>query len=454
MSTYRMTRFPPGSLRELVSISFPLMLTAFSGNLMIFCDRAILAKYSVDAMTAAFASSFVFAMFAFFGVGVASIAEVFVGQYNGKKEFDKLAVPVWQMIWFSLLFSLPMIPVAIFGANLFLPNSLIEEGRNYFQIVMIGAFFMPLISAVSSFFIGQGRTKMVTAAAIIGNVINLILDIVLINGIDGLVAPLGAAGAAIATVISMCLQFLILFFLFWSKENNKKYKTRKYSIDVGVFKECMKIGLPVAFSLTLEIAGWSALNIALCNANKNFLTAQSIGSAFFILFAFFSDGLNKAVTAIASNFIGAKHKALIKKLLKSSLILHLGMVSLLFILLILVPEVTLNMFLDANATKEEVKALTLITMKGTFYFFLFDGLAWIIAAVLRAGGDTRFVMICNITFAWIAVLASYLVLSNNHSDVRFIFLYIIPSYAIMNLIVLFYRYLSNKWLELKVDDLT
>ena len=41
-------------------------------------------------------------VFIYGGIGIASIAEVFVGQFNGAKEYLKVASLVWQMIWFSL----------------------------------------------------------------------------------------------------------------------------------------------------------------------------------------------------------------------------------------------------------------------------------------------------------------------------------------------------------------
>lgn len=43
----------------------------------------------------------------FMWVTLAAMAEVFVAQYNGSKQYGKLGEPVWQMIWlsgFSLIF--------------------------------------------------------------------------------------------------------------------------------------------------------------------------------------------------------------------------------------------------------------------------------------------------------------------------------------------------------------
>ena len=47
-----LTRYPEGSIRELWTISFPLMVSTFAMLFMIFTDRIFLAHYSIDAMNA------------------------------------------------------------------------------------------------------------------------------------------------------------------------------------------------------------------------------------------------------------------------------------------------------------------------------------------------------------------------------------------------------------------
>jgi MATE family multidrug resistance protein len=390
-------------------------------------------------------------MFILFGISIASIAEVFIGQYNGKEEFDKLAIPTWQMIWFALLFSLLTFPIAMFGAGLFLPKSLMEEGYAYFKLLMMGSFFAPLNAAVVSFFAGQGKTKVITASAIIGNVVNIILALVLVGGVEGWVRPLGASGAALATVASMGIQFLILLSIFLSKDNDKKFKTRRYSMDFDIFKSCIRIGLPSAVSTSLELAGWSIIIVILSNANKDYVVAHGIGNGFFTLFTFFSDGLNKAITIIASNMIGSEHRRLIKKLFKSALSMHFLMMVIPFIFLAAKPEFILNLFLDFSLMAGSVKKYSLMIMRSNFFFLLFCGLFWIIAAILRAGGDTRFVMLSNSICMWLAILGIYIALSIDSSTGLMAFLYIMPIYALANTSILFYRYVSNKWLQLKLD---
>jgi MATE family multidrug resistance protein len=62
MSTFNkhfvgLTRYPLGSIRELLMVALPLMLMGASGCLMHFLDRIILARYSLEAMNIAVVAS-------------------------------------------------------------------------------------------------------------------------------------------------------------------------------------------------------------------------------------------------------------------------------------------------------------------------------------------------------------------------------------------------------------
>ena len=191
-----------GHIRALWRICFPLMLTALSGTLMAFLDRIILAKYDTQAMIAATIAANVVFIFQFGAMSIAMIAEVFVGQYNGAQQWKEIAKPVWQMIWFGLLCAFIMIPLGLFGETLFIPREFAKEGDPYFSWMMIFGPVFPVAAALSAFFIGRGKIKVVTLSVILGNILNLLLGLLLVWGIPGILAPLGAKGAAIATGIA------------------------------------------------------------------------------------------------------------------------------------------------------------------------------------------------------------------------------------------------------------
>ena len=118
-----LTKHPDGSFRELWAISYPLMLVGLSAHLMIFIDRLILAHYSTEAMNGVVSAWMVCGVFTISVVSVAAIAEVFVGRFNGEKNYQRIGEPVWQMIWFSLMSFAFFIPLSMYGAQFFIPDN-------------------------------------------------------------------------------------------------------------------------------------------------------------------------------------------------------------------------------------------------------------------------------------------------------------------------------------------
>lgn len=446
-----LTRYSSGGVMEMFMISYPLIISAFSVSLMMFCDRAILARFSLDAMNSATTAGMIYSVFAFFGMYTTSIAEVFVGQYNGEQQYKKIAIPIWQMIWFSLALAVPFIIIAQFCCDILVPTNFLDRGDLYFKWVMSFAFVLPLIGALNAFFIGRGQTLIVTSAAIIANVINFILDIALVFGYKDIVPSMGVEGAAIASVIAGGVQFFVLFIIFLNRKNQKKYNTRIATFDFEMMKDCLKIGLPVAVSHTFEIAGWSLFFVFLGSVGKSYITVHTVLQAIHVLFFCFIDGISKGVIAVASNMIGANQTRLIKKMLKSTIVLYLIIGGLLLFPTVIYPDFIIDIFIqESNEFAKDIKMYSILALRATWLYFIFDGLAWIIASVLTAGGDTKFIMYANILSLWICGLAPVYLWISYLPSTPVTPSFIILLYCIVNSGLFIWRYASNKWHKLNV----
>ncbi|MDR1289321.1 MAG: polysaccharide biosynthesis C-terminal domain-containing protein [Holosporales bacterium] len=210
-----------------------MILLVLSQNLMYCVDRVILAKYSVVAMYAAIVSGNFVAVVSWVFVGVATASEIFVGQYNSQKRYDKLAIPVWQMIWMSCASSIIVfIPLGYFSEYIhFLPKYAVRDGIDYQKPLLYFGFLPSLIAGLSAFFVGQGKTNIITIISILGNAVNAVLSYYLV-----ITLKMGAYGAAVGTVISQILQFIILAAIFVNSKNRSMFKTMKsYAFNKRVF---------------------------------------------------------------------------------------------------------------------------------------------------------------------------------------------------------------------------
>lgn len=438
-----LTAYPVGSLREISKLSIPLMLSALSGALMLFFDRYILAHFSLSAMNAAVSAGMSVWVFQILVIGIASIAEVFVGQHYGAKEYDKVATPVWQMIWFSLISSLFLVPLAQFFPEAFVPERFHDEGSPYFSIVLSFSALLGMNAALTSFFIGQGKVILITLVVIFGNILNIIGDIILVFGINGFIPALGAKGAAIATVFSQFIQFIILFLFFLNRSNRTAYKTHRLNFNPYYFWQCFKIGFPSALGHMIEFAAWSVQLHMLASVSLFHVTVAAIGQSIFGLVAFTTEGLQKGIIAIASNLIGAKYFSPIKKVFRSAFLLHIIVACLIMTPLVFNPEWFLDDFLSSETDPYTIQLVRTYAQSACFWiflYFIFDGLVWIAAGFLTAYKDTMFILFANAFNAWFfALLPTYwfIVVKQNTPDKAWA---VIVIYGLINMLCFLWRF--------------
>lgn len=449
----KLTRFAPGSFKEIAYISLPLMLTAMSGNLMWFLDRLVLARYSLESMNAAATAGIVCALFQFGMLGITAISEVFVGQFNGAGEYKKTSIPVWQMIWFSLASYVLFVPLALWGGPLLVASCYCDIGIPYFKWVMFFGPMIPLIAALSGFFIGLGKVRLVTFATIISNLLNLGLDILLVFGIEGILEPMGAKGAAIATGVSQLIQALILFLAFQSTRNRNAYDTNKPTLNFKMMEECLKVGVPSSLGHMIEMAAWAFLMNMTVWFGNDYITVFAFGQSVFVLFCFFSEGLSKGLTAVSSNFIGAGQHKMISKSMKASTSLLMVFMAFMAIPLVLFPEVFTKMFITEKELvnfSPQLMHWSSIALFWVWLFCLLDGLIWVIAGVFTAAGDTKFIMIANTINSWfVAIFPIYLIMKYAPVDPPYVWA-LSGLYSVVNLTCFIIRYKSNKWMKLDV----
>ncbi len=434
----QLTPHKEGGIKEVLHISYPLMISYLSGYLMLFIDRLILARFSNEAMNAAATIGLVCYVFDYGLIGITAIVEVFVGKLNGARDFTRMGEPVWQAIWLCLFSFLLCVPLAFWGSKLLVPTIYQSIGTNYYFISMISCPFFGLAAALGAFFIGQGRGYFVTIAVIISNVINLILALILVFGF-WIFPRLGLQGAAVATLFAQVIQVVILAGIFFSKRNRAKYGCAIWRFNYKIFKNLLNIGLPNSLSHVLEISAWALVAQMLATVNNEQVTLFSLGQSLFILFAFFSEGLQKGVMAISSNFIGAKKYHLISKNLISATYVHMVFCLILLLALMINSNAVVKMFFPS----EELVHLFDLANINCFWVllcFTLEGLAWIRSAILTSVGDVKFIMVVNvISVVVFAVLPIYVLIIRTNGALMISSWQLICMSSMINFLIFSYR---------------
>ncbi|WP_068470712.1 MATE family efflux transporter [Candidatus Protochlamydia phocaeensis] len=406
-----LTRFPEGSLRELIHIAFPLMLSSLSVMSMVFVDRLFLARYSLEAFNAVANAMTLGWAYVYGWMVLASIAEVFVAQYNGAECKKRLGEPVWQMIWLSLFSALFFIPLSLYGGDWFYGAGTAHQlEKEYFSWMMLFGPSFALYGALCGFFIGQGKTRLITGLAIGANLVNAGLDYLLIFGMGDFLPPMGVKGAAIATSGSSIFQALVLAAVFLNFSNRSTYGTNCYALQAKAFWQCVRIGFPGALFIVIELLGWASFYYMMTLVSERHITIAGISQSIVILLFFFAEGISKAAGALTGNLIGARKIHLIKQVILSGIRLHgLFFLALLGLFMLFSHRLASDFLPDASSvTLHSLEESLKICLFYICFYLLFEGIRLLFSGVLTAAGDTVFLMIAGSLSVWVfLVLPTY-----------------------------------------------
>lgn len=443
-----LTKYEEGSFRELLSISLPLMITSLSMVSMLFVDRLLLAHYSTAALNASVNASVLGWALLFGWVVLANITEVFVAQYHGANQLNRMGEPVWQMLWLSLASIVFFVPMAIWGGDWIYGSSpKTEMERTYIGWMLLFGPTYAAYGALSGFFVGQGKTKLITITAIFANILNASLDVCLIFGVEGITPSMGIKGAAIATSIGSVFQMLVLLYFFLRKENRQSLGTDRYHFNFGTFWQCFKIGSPGAVFALVEIFGWAVFYKMMTAVSEDHITITGICQSIFILLLFFAEGVSKASTAIAGNLIGAKRTWFIPNLLKSGIKVHFFFLCSMLLLFFCFQQILIHQFLP-NASAEYIASIenSLITcLYVTITYLFFEGIRWTLSGILTAAGDTTFLLLAGSLTVWVfLVFPVYIFVVKMQASVE-VAIYFWLFFSIMAIILYYWRYTSDVW---------
>lgn len=448
---YQLTPYASGSKREFWALTWPLMIGLLSSTLMLFVDRLFLAKWNSQALNAAVSGGMAYFMFLVIPMAVMEITEVLVGRLNGEERPNETGLAAWQMVWVSII----MVPLfwliaAAAPSLLFYGTGNESYETSFFRTIMLFAPAQCITISLSGFFIGIGNVKIVTFSAILGNIMNIALDYWMIFG-GGFMPALGVTGAALATGISQVVQIIFLLSIYWARQHREKYGTASIGINRPFLSESLRIGLPSGAGRSLEIVAHFLFFRIIISVGPEQMTLVAIAQSIYILSSFIIDAQCKTASAIVSNLLGANQTDPIPKVLRSGFLMHIGYFLLLLAVVCTFPEQIFALFsADEGVSFEMTPELMSIFKRaliGVSFFFLVDGLGWILIGFLTAAKDTRFVFWVSALVNWIAYVPPtlwFIGYKKGGADIAWAIIVLVTTLSFMFYL---WRYLSGKWLR-------
>ena len=311
---------------EINKLAIPALISGIAEPILSITDTAIVGNVNYNSMEALGAvgivGTFLSMLVWVFGQKRSVIASI-VAQAIGARKIDEIKSLPSQAIFIILLMSLVIIGITYpFAENLFsfynASGLILDYSVDYYKIRVIGIPFTLITIGIFGVFRGLQNTITPMAIALVGTSLNIVLDIILVYGIEGVLSPMHIYGAAYASVIAQVTMAGLAIFLLYKKTKI----TLRFSLP---FNKKIRDFLSMFLDLIIRTL---ALNIALyfgssfaAKYGDEFIAAYTIAINLWFLGAFIIDGYSSAGTILSGKFFGEKsYNKLIELSYKLSLI--------------------------------------------------------------------------------------------------------------------------------------
>ena len=341
------------------------------------------------------------------GNGGAPRASIALGK-GEKDEAEKILGTCFSM---QILISLVLTAVLLLWNRNFLlafgaSENTIEYGVSYMNIYSVGTIFVQLTLGMNFFITAQGFAKSGMLSVLIGAISNIVLDPVLIFGFH-----MGVKGAALATIISQGLSCIwVLSFLF-GKKTTLRIRRENMKLKRERVLPTLALGSSVFVMQSSESIIAICFNASLLKYGGDIAVGAMTILTSVMQFAMLPlQGLGQGAQPIISYNYGAgkkdRVKGAFKLLLKSSMLYA----ALLWIAVMLFPQLFAGMFTSDPALLDFTKTALRIYLAAMFIFgiqmacqltfmSLGNAKASIVVAVMR-----KFILLIPLIFIMPAIL--------------------------------------------------
>lgn len=398
------------TLAEVLRVAIPLMISAGTMSFVLFADRTLLLWYDGASMTASMAGGNIFWVLVCLPVGIMSMTGAIVGQHVGAEQRDKVGQFLWQSVWLSFLFVPMFLLVAINAKQFFLatgqPANLIALESTYLQWLMFGALGLVLETALSGFFSGIEKTRVIMWVSIASGVLNILLDVALIFGF-GPFPSMGIAGAAAATCVAFWFKAICFAVLILRPANESTYKVVDgLSLDLPVMRNLLFFGLPSGLMYVTEAAGFTAIVLRIGRLGDLPLRATTMAINFNMLAFIPLVGVSIAASVLVGRHLVESGASRAARSAIAAVVFALAYCCVWVSLYLLVPGHLMSLYELQIQDQASLDSIVIATdlLKFVSLFLLLDSVQIVFAGALRGAGDTWFVLFAGL-FASVTALA-------------------------------------------------
>lgn len=233
--------------RSLIHFALPILLTLFLQALYGGVDLLVVGQFAHTTDVSGVATgSMLLQTITMIITGLAMGITILVGEKIGKRQPDAAGWVIGSGLCVFTIFGIVLTFLMVAGAEflaswMHAPEEAFAQTVLYIRICGAGALFIVAYNVLGSIFRGIGDSKTPLLTVAIACVINIVGDLLLVA-----VFHLGAAGAALATVIAQAVSVVISFQIIRRKQLPFTFSKQYIRLEKTIVATELRLGAPVA----------------------------------------------------------------------------------------------------------------------------------------------------------------------------------------------------------------
>lgn len=381
---------------KIVAFTVPMLIGNVAQQLYNTVDSIVVGKYVGDnALAAVGSASPIFNLLLVLFVGISMGAGIMVSQYYGSQDRENLSKTIGSSITLTATASILLMIVGTLAIRPVLvlldtPESILDWCTSYLLILLWGIAGLAYYNILCGILRGLGDSLSALVYLLIATVINIVLDVWFVAGLN-----MGVSGVALATVIAQLISAVLCVRKLRKMTTLFDMKKQYLKPDKKNILTVIRLGLPsgltqAIFSLAMVVVQSLTNSFGEMIIAANVIIMRVDGFAMMPNFSF-----GTAMTTYAGQNVGAKQYDRVKQGARQGTLIAAGTSAVITGLILLFGPYLMGIFTNTR----ELAQLSADMMKILAVGYIAMAVTQSLSGVMRGAGDT-------VTPMWISLLTT------------------------------------------------
>lgn len=393
-------------IRALLHLAVPLTLVQVAEGMVNVVDSLMMGWLGTAALAAGGLGAVIFWTFLSLFSGLLEMTGALAAEAYGAGDDEQVGIINAQALLLSLLVALPTMWLFwhLQGGLLALGQSpaIVDQTMRYLRAILWGFPAALGLFVCKEITTALMQPRLLTLLMVASIPLNVFLNDALMYGRWGL-PELGLAGIGLSSALVFWGLFLAIALRLWTRTDLQRWGLFS---SIGrwnwpVFRDIVRLGWPLCVDYGTEFGALTVAALMMGWWGTEYLAAHRIVMTTTEVLLMFSWGMSYATAMRTAHKIGAGRPDTAKQIIDLSLVLNCGVVALLSLPLLLLPETITGFFLDPHLPENQATVQTAIALfKIGVVFQILQGFRLISLGTLQGLRDTYWLATVDFMAHW------------------------------------------------------